>query len=413
MRHRDQSQASTGWSVRSGFRLGRVAGIDLHVDWSLLIIFWLIASSLALSVFPVWHPGWSRVQAAGTAIAAALLFFSSVLAHELSHALIGRRFGIPVRRITLFIFGGVAELAGEPHSWRAELAMAVAGPLTSIVLGAVFLFLAMSMAGPPPVELQQLEPWLAGLGALPTLMLWLGQVNIVLALFNLVPGFPLDGGRVLRAALWGMTGNLRGATQWASMGGRVVAWVLMGMGIAMFLGADVPLFGSGPAAGLWLILIGWFLDNAALTSYRQLLLQETLQAVPVRRLMRTDFLTVSPDLSVAEFVNDHLLPSGQRAFPVQQDGRLSGIVSLQDAQKIDRAQWSGTAVAQVMTRAEQLVTVSPEDDAFVALLAMGRGSVNQLLVLENGKTCGLLRREDLVNWLALYGERSLQSGRLQ
>jgi Zn-dependent protease len=412
MRRHDSSQASTGWAVRSGFRLGRVAGIDLHVDWSLLIVFWLIASSLALGVFPVWHPEWTRVHAVGTALVAALLFFSSVLAHELSHALIGRRFGIPIRRITLFIFGGIAELAGEPRSWRAELAMAIAGPMTSIVLGAVFLLLAMSMAGPLPANVQQVESWLAGLGSLPTLLLWLGQVNIVLALFNLVPGFPLDGGRVLRAALWGMTGNLREATRWASMGGRAVAWLLMGMGVAMILGAEVPLFGSGPAAGLWLTLIGWFLNNAALSSYRQLLLQETLQPVHVRRLMRTDFLTVSPDLTVAEFVHDRLLPSGQRAFPVLEGGKLSGIVSLRDARKIDREQWRSTAVARIMTPAERLVTASPEDDAFGALVALGRDGLNQLLVLENGQLRGLLRREDLVNWLALYGEQSLQPAQL-
>ena len=412
MRRGDRSQASIAWVVRSGFRLGRVAGIDLHVDWSLLIVFWLITSSLALSVFPVWHPDWTRVHAVGTALAAALLYFSSIYAHELSHALIGRRFGIPIRRITLFIFGGIAELAGEPRSWRAELSMAIAGPLTSIILGAVFLLLAMSIAGPLPADVQQVEPWLAGLGTLPTLLLWLGQLNIVLALFNLVPGFPLDGGRVLRAALWGMTGNLRGATRWASMGGRAIAWLLMGMGIAMILGADVPLFGSGPAAGLWLTLIGWFLNNAALSSYRQLLLQETLQAVPVRRLMRTDFLTVSPELTVAEFVHDRLLPSGQRAFPVLENGKLSGIVSLRDARKIDRKLWSSTAVARIMTPAERLVTASPGDDAFGALVALGRDGVNQLPVLEKGELCGLLRREDLVNWLALYGEQSMQLAQL-
>jgi len=396
----------------SGFRLGRIADIDVHVDWSLLIAFWLIASSLMLGVFPAWHPEWTRVHAAGTALAAALLFFTSVLAHELAHALIGRRYGIHIRRITLFIFGGIAELGGEPRSWRAELSMAAAGPLTSIVLGTVFLLLTIGMAGPLPAGMQDLESWLAGLGSLPTLLLWLGQVNIVLALFNLVPGFPLDGGRMLRAVLWGMTGNLRGATRWASLGGQAVAWLLMGTGIAMIFGADVPLFGSGPVQGLWLAFIGWFLNNAALTGYRQLLLQETLKAVQVRQLMRTDFLTVTPELTVAEFVHERLLPSGQRAFPVLENGKLSGIVSLRDARKIDRTQWSGTAITRIMTPAEHLVTAGPGDDAFEALAALGRGGMNQLPVLENGELRGLLRREDLVNWLALYGEQSLEAMQL-
>ena len=413
MPRRDRPQSSRVRLIGSGFRLGRVADIDIHVDWSLLIVFWLIASSLALGVFPTWHPEWTRLHAVGTALAAALLFFSSVLAHELAHALVGRRYGIQVSRITLFIFGGIAELGGEPGNWRAELSMAAAGPLTSIVLGTAFLLLTASMAGPLPAEMPDFESWLADLGSVPTLLLWLGQVNIVLALFNLVPGFPLDGGRVLRAALWGITGNLRRATHWASLGGQAVAWLLMGTGIAMILGADVPLFGSGPVAGLWLALIGWFLNNAALTSYRQLLLQETLKAVDVRQLMRTDFQTVTPDLTVAEFVHEHLLPSGQRAFPVLENGKLSGIVSLRDARKTDRTQWSHTAISRIMTPAEHLVIAGPGDNAFQALAALGRGGMNQLPVLENGELRGLLSREDLVNWLALYGEQSLETMQLQ
>lgn len=391
--------------LRSGFRLCRLAGIEIQVDWSLLIAFWLIASSLAFGVFPGWHPEWTRAQAVGTALVSALVFFASVLAHELAHAIAGRKFGIDIGRITLFIFGGVAELAGEPRNWRAELAMAFAGPLASIVLGTVFLLLAMASAQPLPASTAEIQPWLSGLRSLPTLLLWLGQVNMVLALFNLVPGFPLDGGRVLRAALWGLTGNLRRATRWASRGGQAFAWLLIILGIAMILGADAPLLGSGPVGGLWLTLIGWFLHNAALMGYRQLLLQESLAAVPVRRLMRTEFLTVPPEMTVAELVDQQLLPSGQRAFPVLASGRLAGIVSLRDARGIGRGAWPATSVARIMTPVGRLVAASPGQSAFDALVAMGRGGINQLPVLEDGTLRGLLRREDLLDWLALYGER--------
>jgi Zn-dependent protease len=400
----------TDRSVRYGFRLGRFAGIDVCVDWSLLIAFWLIASSLAFGLLPAWHPDWSELHAAGTALAAALLFFASVLAHELSHALVGRRYGIPVERIVLFIFGGVAELGREPRNWRAELWMAIIGPITSIVLGAGFVLLAIGTAEQLPTATQEFESWFAQLDTAPTLLLWLGQVNLILALFNLVPAFPLDGGRVLRAVLWGVTGSLHKATHWASLGGQAFAWLLMGVGLAMIFGANVPLLGSGPVGGLWLAFIGWFLNNAALTSYRQLVMQETLQDVPVRRLMLGEFVTVSPAMTVAELVNERLLPGPQRACPVLDDGRLAGIVTLRDVQKINRAAWMTTTVAEIMTPAARLVTAKPADDAFEALVRLGRADVNQLPVLENGHLRGLLRREDLINWLTLYGEHSLAAG---
>jgi len=214
--------------MRKGIRLGRIAGIEVFADWSLLLIFFIIAFGLATGMFPAWHPEWPAALAWATALGAAALFLASVLVHGIG--------GIKVRRITLFMLGGMAHMEREPPTWRSELAMAAVGPVTSLVLGLAFLWLAGLFAGPLDVDLNDPSEALAQLSPLATLLLWLGPVNILLAVFNLVPGFPLDGGRVLRAILWGATGSLRRATRWASLG------------------------------GLWLMLIGWFLNNAALVS---------------------------------------------------------------------------------------------------------------------------------------------------
>src|SRR3989304_1275370 len=209
MRPKQRENKEETMHIAAGLRLGRIAGIEIAADWSLLIIFWLIAFTLAVGVFPGWHPDWGAALSWATALAAALLFFASVLVHELSHALVGRAHGIVIRRITLFMFGGMAQMENEPSTWRAEFAMAIVGPLASLALGIPFLGLAAISSAPRDIDPDKPQETFAALAPLPTLLVWLGPVNIILALFNLVPGFPLDGGRVLRAILWAVTGNLR------------------------------------------------------------------------------------------------------------------------------------------------------------------------------------------------------------
>ncbi len=213
--------------ISAGLRLGHIAGIEIAADWSLLIIFWLITFTLAVGLFPGWHPDLSAALSWASALAAAVLFFASVLTHALSHALVGRAHGIVIRRITLFMFGGMAQMENEPSTWRAEFAMAIVGPLASLALGFSFLGLAAIISAPLDVDPDKPQEALAALAPLPTLLVWLGPVNIILAIFNLVPGFPLDGGRVLRAILWAVTGNLRLATRRASQAGQGFAWLLM------------------------------------------------------------------------------------------------------------------------------------------------------------------------------------------
>ena len=390
-----------------GIRLGRLFGIDVHLDWSLLIIFGLIVVSLGAGTFPYLHPDWPAVTVWGTALVAAVLFFASVLAHELSHALVGRGFGIRVPRITLFIFGGLAQMDNEPGHWRGELWMALAGPAASLVLGAGFIALANLLIGPGGFDPEHPRESLAQLSPLATLLMWLGPINVILGLFNLVPGFPLDGGRVLRAVLWGATGDMRRATRWASRGGQAFAWLLIATGVAMILGAQVPLFGRGPVNGLWLAFIGWFLNNAALSSYQQLVVRESLHGVRVDRLMRTDLATVGPALSVAELVEDHLLRHSQRAFPVVEGGRLAGLVTMADVRRRERSEWAGLPVRAVMVPAAALTTVAPGDDAFEAMLALSRAGVDQLPVVVGERFRGLIRRQDILTWLSLYGDPAL------
>lgn len=384
-----------------GFRVGQLAGIAIHVDLSLAIVFSLITVALGTGLFPSWHPEWGALVTWSTALAAAFLFFVSILIHELSHALVGRAQGIPVNAITLFVFGGVAQLEREPHSWRAELWMAIAGPVTSMVLGLLFLFLGGMFAG--PVDLEDGERAMAALNPVATLLLWLGPVNIILAVFNLVPGFPLDGGRVLRAILWGITDDLLRATQWASRLGQGFAWLLIMTGISMMLGLRVPWLGGGLFSGMWLALIGWFLNNAALMSYRQLLVSEVLQGVPVARLMRRDLWTVPPGMRIDALVDERLMRSDQRAFPVMEDGNLLGLVCLQDIRGIPREGWETTAVIEVMTPAARLSTIGVDADAAEALQRLSREGVNQLPVVDDGGLAGLIQREDILKWLSLYG----------
>jgi len=388
----------------NGLRLGRIAGVAIHIDWSLLIVFVLVASSLGVGLFPEWHPDWGPGLIWATAIGAAVALFASVLAHELSHALVARTWGIAVRRITLFVFGGVAQIEQEPPNWRAEFWIAVVGPLASAVLAAVCVLGAGLSMRPTEAELEDTGQLFASVGVGGTLLLWLAQVNLLLAVFNLVPAFPLDGGRVLRALMWAVTGDLRRATRWASGGGQAFAWFLIATGMVMMLGVRIPFLGGGLVSGLWLAFIGWFLSNAAALSYRQLLVREALRDVPISRLMLGEFATVPPDLPVSALVDRYLLHTDQRAFPVMANDSLLGMVCLREVRKLDRAAWDKTPVRDIMVPADQLASAGPRDDAGEVLSRLAAKDLNQLPVLENGRVRGIVRREDILKWLALYAD---------
>ena len=252
---------------QGGIRIGRVFGIDIHVNWSWLIILALVTWNLT-DVFSRSRPDWSPVFTWGLSLAAALLFFGAVLIHELAHSLVAKGRGIPVEEITLFIFGGVSNIEEQPDSAAGEFLMAILGPVTSLVVGAILMALA-GVAGDPGTVIGDPEGMLSQLTPLTTLLLWLGAVNIILGVFNLIPGFPLDGGRVLRSILWALTDSLERATRWASLVGVVIAGAMIVTGGLMAFGAEVPFFGSGWLNGIWLALIGWFLLSASRRHLRQ------------------------------------------------------------------------------------------------------------------------------------------------
>ena len=394
-----------------GFSIGRLFGININIDWSWLFIFLLITWQLS-TVFGNFHPEWDTVLRWGTALIASLLFFASVLAHELAHSLMARAQGIPVRNITLFLFGGVSNIQREPPSPRAEFLITIVGPVTSIVLGFLFILLAGLTTGSVDVTLAEPMQIFADLNPLSTLLFWLGPINIVLGLFNLIPGFPLDGGRILRSILWALTDNLRRATRWASWVGQAIAWLMIVAGVAMIFGVTIPFFGTGFLNGLWLAFIGWFLNSASVQSYQQVVLQDVLEDVPVTRIMRPNPPTVPPDSSISSLVHDYVMATDDHAFPVQENGRLLGLVTLEDVRGVSRNQWDVVRVREIMTPAEQLTTITTDDCADEALNKLRERDVRQLPVLHNGELAGLLRRRDIVKWLQLQarGEERLLPG---
>lgn len=384
----------------SGYRLGRLFGVEIVADVSLLVIFALVTFNLGAGLFPRWRPDWSLAMTWSVALAAALTFFSSVLLHELSHALTARAFGIDVRRITLFLFGGMAHMEREADSPKAELFVALVGPLTSAVLGVLALWLGLDWAGPAVAEAMGTEDMAAlanalrDVGPVPILLLWLGPINIMLALFNLIPGFPLDGGRVLRSILWATTKDLAKATRWSAAAGQAVALALIAWGLFnLFQGAFV--------SGLWLILIGWFLNNSAKTSYEQLMLRQELEAVPLEKVMRTRLQRVEPTLTLDRFVHDWVMRGEQQAFPVEAQGRVLGIVRLADVRQLPASEWHAATVAEVMKPIAELPALPPNARAEQALDELARRDVEQLPVVDHDHIVGLVSRGDLVRWLAL------------
>ena len=393
--------------MRNGFSIGRIFGIRIDIDWSWLFILLLVTWNLSL-VFGQVHSDWGLGLRLGVCLAAALLFFASVLAHELAHSLMARAQGVPVRSITLFLFGGVSNIQRQPPSPKAEFLITIVGPVTSFLIGVLFLLLSgvgmgavsLSWVRAPGTLIGQLSP-------LTTLLLWLGPVNILVSIFNLIPGFPLDGGRILRSILWLASDSLRKATRWASAIGQGIAWLMIVAGIAMAFGIQIPLFGSGFANGLWLAFIGWFLNSASAQSYQQIVIQDILEDVPVAKMMRLNPPTVDPDRSISSLVHDHVMQSDDHAFPVIEDNRLIGLVTLEDIRAVPRQNWETTTVREIMTTAERLTTITPEEEAAEALNKLMGRDVRQLPVVRAGELLGLLRRRDIIKWMQLQSGENL------
>ncbi|HLH24754.1 MAG TPA: site-2 protease family protein [Chloroflexota bacterium] len=364
--------------MEGALRLGRIAGIEISIHATWLLAFALVTWSLAGNVFPSTYPRWGQGTYWVVGTIAALLLFVCVLLHELSHSVVARARGMPVSGITLFIFGGVTNLHGEAKRPADEFWMAIVGPLTSFVIGATaWLVLHLLPSGRTPV---------AGV------LSYLAYVNLLLAIFNLVPGFPLDGGRVLRSLVWAITHDMRRATWIAARIGQAIAclFIVVG-GILAWQGEWLN--------GVWLAFIGWFLLNAARASYRQVLFPPLPQQVAVA--MRTPALTVPADLSIADLVSRHLLGREVRAVVVTEGGQIVGLVSVSDVQRVPPDRWLGTPLRAIMTPAASLAVVGPENSLQEAAARLEERGVNQLPVVRNGALVGMLSRADVRRFLRL------------
>src|SRR5262245_20240251 len=363
--------------LRGSITLGHVAGIRIAGHYTWLFVFLLVSWSLAAGYFPSNYPGLDPIAYWVAGAVSSLLLFASVLIHELGHSLVAIRRGVPVRSITLFIFGGVSSLEQEPSSAGDEFLIAVAGPLTSFVLAGLFW------------GLSQLAPAISLPGAV---LSYTAMLNLILGVFNLLPGFPLDGGRVLRAIVWGVTGSLHRATQIASYVGQGIGFLLIFVGLAQVLA-------GGFLNGLWTAFIGWFLNGAAEQTRQAQEMRESLAGVRVQTLMDPQPLIAPPSMSLEEFVDDYVIRRGRRALPVSEDGRLLGLVSITDAREVPRAAWPATSVERVMTPVP-LKTVTPETGLDQALDLLAEGDFHQLPVVDGaGHLVGMLSRADVLRYL--------------
>jgi len=372
--------------------LFKMFGFAVRVDLSWLIIVTLVVWSLAAAVFPQMYQGLHWGTYLTMAFVAAFGLFASIVVHELSHSLVARRYGLPMKGITLFLFGGVAEMSDEPPSATAEFMMAVAGPIASAVIcGAVLGLSLLTRAVGWPV-------------AVTGVLRWIGYINGILVAFNLIPGFPLDGGRVLRAILWRRSGDLRAATRTASRVGAIFGAVLIGLGI-------VNLLLLNPIGGLWWILIGMFLRGAAKVGYQQVLIRQALQGEHVGRFMTADPITVPSSTTVDDLVNDFIYKYHYKMFPVVDDGRLTGCVTTQRLKHLPPDQWRQHTVGEVSSGCSEENTIAPEEDAIHAFTLMNRHQVSRLMVVENGRLQGILSLKDLLKFLSLKLELENSGGR--
>jgi len=373
--------------MKSSFRLVRIAGIDIGIHYTWIFIFILITWSLAQGFFPQSYPGWNTATYWTTGVVASLVLFVSVLLHELAHSLVAQARGMSVSSITLFIFGGVSNLEEEPKKPGIELTMSIVGPLTSLALGGIFWGLLQI------VENQQ--------SPLAAILFYLALINIILAVFNLIPGFPLDGGRVLRSIIWGYTGSLTKATNSAAMVGRFFGWALIAFGLFQLLAGNF-------LGGLWIAFIGWFLSSAADASRREVTVRQQLSAIRVKDVMNISQETISPKTLVSEVVWGIFRKHHGRAVPVCDNNRPVGIVTLTDVKELPQDRWAETPVEDIMTR-EPLFTVSPEDDLNSAMKLIAQHDINQVLVLKQGQCAGLLSRADIIRHLQLRQELGFDS----
>jgi Zn-dependent protease/CBS domain-containing protein len=365
-----------------GIELFKLFGFSIKVDFGWLIIAALITWTLAGSAFPLFYPDLSTTTYVIMGVLGALGLFASIVFHELAHSLVARQFGVQMRGITLFIFGGVAEMHDEPPSPQAEFFLAIAGPIASILIALVSLIAAAAGV------------YLVWPVVLTGVLWYLAIVNTVLVLFNMVPAFPLDGGRVFRSFLWWLGNDLKTATRVTSAIGAGFGILLIVLGVARFISGDF-------VGGIWWFLLGMFLQKAAQAAYQQLLVRRVLEGEPVARFMQPKVQTVPPTITVRQLVEDHIYRHHHKMFPVTENGTLLGCVTTRQVQDVPREQWDVKTVQQIAVPCGDWNTVSPQTDALTTTRTMNHQGDSRLIVTEGGKLRGVISVEDLMRTIAL------------
>jgi Zn-dependent protease/predicted transcriptional regulator len=373
--------------VRSNIKLGKIHGIEIGLHYSWFIIAALIVFSLG-EHFRQVNPNWSASQIWITALLTAVLFFVSLLLHELSHSLVAQARGLKVKEITLFALGGVSQIEGGATDAKTEFWVAIAGPIASLIIGFGCLAIAYGLGWRRPAEPRT---------EVTAVLVWLGYINVALAVFNMIPGFPLDGGRVLRSIVWAITKNADKSTRIAARIGQVVAALFIFDGIWQF-------FSGAGFGGLWIAFIGWFLMDAAKASYGQSEITAAFQGVRVSQVMSRDCVTVNRGMSLQEFVDTYLLTTGQRCYAVEEHGHLVGLITPRDVGAIPREVWDKTTVRDAMRPLEKLHIITPDTPVLDALKLMAGNDVNQLPVVANGILQGVVSRSQLMQLLQTRSE---------
>ncbi|HEV2127579.1 MAG TPA: site-2 protease family protein [Thermomicrobiales bacterium] len=368
--------------MTASWRLLTIRGIDIGLHWSMVIVFGLLTVSLATAYFPETSPDLSEGAAWIMAVVAAVFFFASILFHELGHSFVALRYELPVDRITLFIFGGIAQISERAKSADVELKVAAAGPAVSFALSAIF--------GLAWFVTQDIDVIAAP-------ALWLATLSLILALFNLLPGFPLDGGRILRALVWSTTGNERKAARVAMVSGQFVAFGLIGLGALL-------MFTGNFTNGLWLIFIGWFLQNAAVSEATGTSVEIALRGAEVRQAMGPAESQVPGRLMLRQLIDEYVLPAGERHFIVVDGDTPRGIVTLRDITQVPQDRWDWTPIREIMKPWSQLTCVTPDSKLLDAMKIMDEKQVRQLPVIENDEALGLLTREEVLRYVRLRME---------
>ena len=376
--------------MKAQIKLGRIFGVEIGLHYSWFLIALLITFSLA-EQFRLTNADWSPGLRWGLAIITAILFFASIVVHELSHALVAKARNLPVRSITLFALGGIAQIERDAADAKTEFWMGIIGPITSLVIGILCLVVALLLGWVPP-QLPQTP--------VAAMLMWLGVINIALAIFNMIPGFPLDGGRVLRGLIWWITGNAKRATTIAARVGQVIAFLMIVYGVTQFF------LGSG-FNGLWLAFIGWFLLSASRESYAQMVVVENLRGLHVADVMSRDYLSVDAYTNLQTFAEEHLMRTGRRFFVVSLNGQPEGIITPNEITAVPRPRWPYTTVADVMRPLDQVRSVGPNTPIINVLELMASQDLNQLPVMVNGALAGVISRAHLLQVIQMRAQLHL------